>query len=211
MSSTRYLQPGVCVRHHPDTERRCRLDGGVAGLLPGRACAGFRGLGSGFNFASDADDCLLARDIARREARLGEVVGDCWYGDGTLVERGVTTAEPRCIDPSRRLILVTYTCGVGCEACPEQASNCVFQSEVYPTGICMPPTREILGQSLPCHIENPRVLCAPGLACLLPLRNGASGIRDRERWGICMEVRSCNIVAAILRDGYICDNTLMPQ
>jgi len=90
----------------------------------------------------------------------------------------------------------------------------MFQSEVYPTGICLP--RGFGGLSAYRNVPDipgtrcrvaPREPCRRGQACLRVLRNDVD-LPDDARLGGCFDPDVCQRFAAMFPDGYRCDTTL---
>ncbi len=90
----------------------------------------------------------------------------------------------------------------------------MFQSESYPTGICLPRNFGVVSTyrndlTLPgsrCRVS-PREPCRRGHACLRVLRNNID-LPDDARLGGCFEPDECQRFAAMFPDGYRCDTTL---
>jgi hypothetical protein len=90
----------------------------------------------------------------------------------------------------------------------------MFQSEAYPTGICLQRgfgvTPAFADQpAIPgfrCR-TTPREQCRRGYACLLPVRNNVD-FPDENRFGGCFVRDVCERFAATFSDGYRCDTTL---
>lgn len=198
--------PGNCTDAFDDIA--CHLNGEAIGFQAGRVCSGFQGDVANRPRVLLAADCLRLRGIALALARSGDEVEHCWYSDMTEAVSGVPSRRPLC--PAQLGFVGSYRrlCGVGCAACPS-GEVCMFSSEVYPTGVCVPRTSLARAVSMPCKAEAPRTACPRGTACFLPVRNDANGIPDRQRWGVCMAPNECNILANGMRDAYLCDMTLV--
>jgi len=90
----------------------------------------------------------------------------------------------------------------------------MFQSEVYPTGICLPLNFGVVSTyrndlTLPgtrCRVT-PREPCRRGQACLRVLRNNID-LPDDARLGGCFDPDICQRFAAMFPDGYRCDTAL---
>ena len=164
--------------------------------------------GSAEGRCHDIPICLELDRLARAAVRPGEKADRCQWGDGTFAHTGQTAAA-RCVDGPLR------TCGTGCSPCPSDRTVCMFRSEVYPTGICMPAGSGIGEVG---HVEGPGIagyrcrispeqVCPRGLACLIPVRNDVD-IPDVQRWGRCYPPDVCQRFAASFADGYRCVTSL---
>jgi len=157
----------------------------------------------------DAALCVALERIAQASLRPGEQPsGRCQWGDGTIARTGVS-APARCLEAPLR------TCGTGCAPCPADRPNCIWRSEVYPTGICLP-----IGYGASavgvfeapdiaryrCRVS-PQQVCPRGESCLLPVRNDVD-MPDINRWGKCFPTPVCTEFATLFRDGYRCDTAL---
>lgn len=181
---------------------RCSFDGQLCfGARPGLEIIG--------GDCIDAALCVALDRIAQAGLRPGEQPsGRCQWGDGTIARTGVS-APARCLEAPLR------TCGTGCAPCPADRPNCIWRSEVYPTGICLP-----IGYGLSavgvfeapdvaryrCRVS-PQQVCPRGESCLLPVRNDVD-MPDINRWGKCFPTPVCTEFATLFRDGYRCDTAL---
>ena len=149
----------------------------------------------------DAGACLAMHQ--RLHAQYpGAQLPQCWYSDATLAVTGVAP-------PARCLTSPLPTCGTGCAPCP--ADNfCMYESERYPTGVCLITSASGTARSEPCG-GRAGGCHRLGDACLKPVRGTVDGWRDTDRWGTCVPVDACQGVAAALPDGYRCDPTLGPH
>ena len=153
--------------------------------------------------------CLALDQITREGVLPGEQPsGRCQWSDGTIARTGVS-APARCLEAPLR------TCGTGCAPCPADRPNCIWRSEVYPTGICLPIG---YGESAVGVFEapdivryrcrvSPQQVCPRGESCLLPVRNDVD-MPDINRWGKCFPTPVCTEFATLFRDGYRCDTAL---
>ena len=181
---------------------RCSFDG--------RLCFGpAPGVERAEGLCIEAAQCVALERIAQAGLRPGEQPsGRCQWGDGTIARTGVS-APARCLEAPLR------TCGTGCAPCPADRPNCLWRSEVYPTGICLP-----IGYGLSavgvfeapdivryrCRVS-PQQVCPRGESCLLPVRNDVD-MPDINRWGKCFPTPVCTEFATLFRDGYRCDTAL---
>ena len=153
------------------------------------------------------EECVELDRLSRATARPGDVISRCQWGDQTYARTGVAP-------PARCVSSPLPTCGTGCASCPGDRPMCMFQSEVYPTGICVPrnfggPPNYRNVPDIPgtrCRVS-PREVCRRGHACLLPVRNNVD-FPDENRLGGCFDADVCQRFAAMFPDGYRCDATL---
>jgi hypothetical protein len=139
------------------------------------------------------------------QARPGEEVSQCWFTDETFASSHAHPIGGCAAVP------IMAGCGVGCLNCnPLAGEICMFVSQTFPTGVCLPGTNRLTALSMVCKAQNPRIACPRGQACILPIRGDRDGTPDRERSGICAPVERCTYVAGRLPEGYLRDQTLVP-
>ncbi|MDO9022194.1 MAG: hypothetical protein Q7V43_35025 [Myxococcales bacterium] len=149
-----------------------------------------------------ASDCLaLQQRLAQEHPESDALIRPgCFYSDRTYARTG-QLAPARCLGVGVR------TCGLGCDACPGDASHpgvCLFVSEASPTGVCAR-VADSGYLDRPCSRLAKSNPCGFGEACVLPLRNNADRIADTARDGICIERASCQAIAAQVPESYFCD------
>lgn len=152
--------------------------------------------------------CVQARDCLTYqrafEARLPATSPReqrCQYTDGTLAVDGRPRAA-RCVVGDG-----FQSCGLDCGDCPI-GQACFWPSERYATGICVPhPFPVSRGESgAPCALDSLQSACSrDDEACVHPVRHDVDGVMDSRRPGVCMPVATCRAIAAMLPDGYACE------
>lgn len=170
--------------------------------------------GAVWTYGEDDDLPLcLPRDVCLAAQRLQQTLGStqftrrCMSSDGTAYLGDAIRAEDCHGD-------IPLFCTTRCRCGGDR--TCAFLSE-NPAGLfgyCAPAWRA--GESpvgSPCRSGSNRVSCRGGLACLQPLRYGAGGISDENRWGICLPPDECTraTISTIPPSNYHCDMSAAPD
>ncbi|MDP3273546.1 MAG: hypothetical protein Q8Q09_00020 [Deltaproteobacteria bacterium] len=161
------------------------LNGAIACDEPREVAYAFEGDGDLGAICLSRELCLAVQALTP-ELASNESVRICRSADGTAATGAAIRTDGIC-DPARNLCSADPNCRCGA------GKVCTWISEFVhgQTGMCLPPTNGELGESIPCRGGPNRVQCRPGLACMRPWRLNI-GLRDEDRWGVCVEPAMCN-------------------